>query len=112
MGIIGTSIKLEILMKDKLTIRNALAEEYPDTDLLFMTEDCYDAAILGVSVMCCGTSNEFHVIYDWDLIIQINIDQGMDEEEALEYFDYNQGGAYVGEQTPIYVRTRSNIIGE
>jgi len=100
------------MSKKKISIRDGLAEEYPDIDLLFMTEECYDAAILGVSVMCCGTSNSTQVIYDWDLVIKINIDQGMDEEEAIEYFDYNQGGAYIGECTPIYIRTKSNIIGE
>jgi len=99
-------------MGEATTIRDLLAEEYPDTDLLFMTEDCYDVAILGVSVMCCGTANEFHVIYDWDRVIEVNMECGMSEEEALEYFDFNQGGAYVGEHTPIYIRKQQNIIGE
>lgn len=93
-------------------IRDLLSEEYPEADLLYMSEECYDEAIMGVSVMCCGTGNEFKVIYDWDRVIEINMDQGMEEFEAMEFFDYNQGGAYVGEQTPIFVRTRSNIIGE
>jgi hypothetical protein len=88
--------------------RDLLADEYPDSDLLFMTEEIYDAAIIGVSVMCCGTQNQHQVIYDWDLVIKANMDLGMSEEEAIEYFEYNQGGAYVGEQTPIYIN-RSNI---
>jgi len=99
-------------MKTVETIRDRLAEEYPDSDLLFMTETEYDAAIIGVTVMCCGTGNEHAVIYDWDRVIEINIDSGMTEEEALEYFDYNQGGAYVGSQTPIFIRKQKNIIGE
>ena len=94
------------------SIRERLAEEYPDCDLLFMTESEYDVAILGISEMCCGTANKFQVVYDWNKVIEVNISMGMSEEEAIEYFDYNQGGAYVGEQTPIYVRTTSNIIGE
>ena len=101
------------------TIRDRLAEEYPDVDLLFMTEEEYDSAIIGVSVMCLGTGNNHQVIYDWDRIIQINMEMmgDMDEDEdletaAIEHFEYNQGGAYVGEHTPIYVRTKSNIIGE
>jgi hypothetical protein len=28
---------------------------------------------------------------------------GMTYEEAVEYFDFNVGGAYVGEQTPIFL---------
>jgi hypothetical protein len=27
----------------------------------------------------------------------------MSEEDALEHFDFNVSGAYVGEKTPIYV---------
>jgi hypothetical protein len=28
---------------------------------------------------------------------------GMEYDEALEYFDFNIAGAYVGEQTPIFI---------
>jgi hypothetical protein len=31
-------------------------------------------------------------------------DNEMSDEEALEYFEYNVIGAYVGEGTPIYIR--------
>jgi hypothetical protein len=100
-------------MTSKLTsVRERIAEEYPDTDLLFMDEDCYDAAVVGVSCMCLGTKNYHKVIYDVDLVIKVNMDLGMSEEEAIEYFEFNQGGAYVGEHTPIFVRTTSNVIGE
>ena len=109
---VETAFSLYLEGKMKVGIQERLAEEYPDVDLLFMTEKEYDVAIVGVSVMCLGTSNHHQVIYDWDLIIQANIDMGMTELEAIEFFDYNQGGAYVGEHTPIYIRNRSNIIGE
>ena len=85
-------------------IRDLIAAEYPDTDLLFMDELEFDAAVIGVSEMCAGTSNNHQVIYDWDLVIKVNMEMGMTEEEALEFFDYNQGGAYVGENTPIFVK--------
>ena len=102
-----------------MSIREKLAEEYPDVDLLFMDEAEYDAAILGVSQMCFGSENHFRVIYDWDKVIDINVemfDDDDDEEdpytEAIAHFDYNQGGAYMGEHTPIYIRRTNNIIGE
>jgi len=85
-------------------IRDLIAAEYPDTDLLFMDELEYDAAVIGVSEMCAGTSNNHQVIYDIDKVLQVNMEMGMTEEEALEFFDYNQGGAYVGENTPIFVK--------
>ena len=31
------------------------------------------------------------------------VKDGMDEEEAVEYYDYNIVGAYMGEFTPIYI---------
>lgn len=97
---------------NKMSIRERLAEEYPDVDLLFMTEEEYDAAIIGVTVMCQGTNNHHRVVYDYSKIIEINISMGMSELEAIEYFDYNQGDAYVGEHTPIFVINKSDIIGE
>jgi hypothetical protein len=42
-------------------------------------------------------------IYSKSKAIQCFIDQGMDEEQAYEYFDYNVAGAYVGGATPIFL---------
>jgi hypothetical protein len=42
-------------------------------------------------------------IYSKSKAIQCFIDQGMDEEQALEYFDYNVVGANVGDKTPIFL---------
>lgn len=42
--------------------------------------------------------------YDMDWIIQKLMKRdGMTHEEAVEYFEYNQLGAYVGKQTPIFL---------
>jgi hypothetical protein len=32
----------------------------------------------------------------------------MDLEDAIEYFDFNVSGAYVGEQTPLYIKTSTD----
>ena len=42
--------------------------------------------------------------YDYDLVIQSFIEEGMTEEEAIEHFEYNVIGAWVGERTPCYLR--------
>lgn len=43
------------------------------------------------------------VIYSVKKIIKILMTRdGMTEEEALEYYDYNMEGGWVGEQTPIW----------
>jgi hypothetical protein len=42
-------------------------------------------------------------IYSKKKAIQYFMEQGMDEEQAYEYFDYNIAGSYVGEATPIFL---------
>lgn len=56
----------------------------------------YDDAIVGVS------SKEI-VVYSINKIVEILMAEGMTDEEALEFFEYNIEGSYVGEKTPIYM---------
>ena len=44
-------------------------------------------------------------LYDTELCIAILMQDGMTEEEALEHFDYNVLGSYVGESTPAFTYT-------
>ena len=59
----------------------------------------HDNAIIGIA-------DTFHrndiVLYDTDIIIKNLMEEGMSNEEAIEYFRFNIVGSYVGEQTPIY----------
>ena len=66
-----------------------------------MSEIEFDEAIIGVAERI---GMEAVVAYDTDKIIEI-LSRDMTEEEAIEYFDFNIIGAYVGERTPIYVNT-------
>lgn len=63
---------------------------------LLLTADGYDAAILGVD------EQSMRIIYSVTKCIAILIEQGMEFEDAQEYFFYNVQGAYVGELTPIW----------
>ena len=59
----------------------------------WLTADGFDGAMIGVS----GEK----VVYSTDKCIEIlKSEHGMSEEEAIEYFDFNVQGAYVGEKTP------------
>ena len=69
-----------------------ILENYED----LLIADGYDDAIIGVS------TKEI-VIYSIPKILEILVKDGMDEDEALEFFEYNIEGAYVGEKTPIYM---------
>ena len=47
-------------------------------------------------------------IYDYDKCLKILIERdGMEYDEALEFFDFNVVGAYVGESTPVYLILRA-----
>jgi hypothetical protein len=64
--------------------------------------DGFNEAIIG---MCSdiATSGE-RLIYNANKCIDILIrDHEMSEEEAIEYFEFNVSGAYVGENTPIWL---------
>ena len=71
-------------------------DEFEDT--VFYDE--FDAAFVGFGW-------QFNVgpvaVYNQDLVMDILKARGMDEEGALEYFNFNIIGAYVGERTPIFL---------
>ena len=77
---------------------NIIIDAYPDTD--FLTADGFDIAIIGVE----EASNR--IIYSVDRCVKVLMDQGMSDEEAIEYFDFNVRGSYIGEQTPIWCEDR------
>ena len=45
--------------------------------------------------------------YDYDRVIQGYMADGMTEEEAVEFFEFNVIGAWVGERTPCFLRRMS-----
>ena len=78
--------------KSKIDI---FAERYPELELLKV--DGFDDAVVGVEL-----STE-RVVYDADLMIDILMQEGMEEIDAIDYLHYNVFNAYVGERTPIYI---------
>lgn len=42
-------------------------------------------------------------VYDREKCLNVLMKDGMDYEEAVDYFCFNVEGAYVGEQTPIFL---------
>lgn len=71
-----------------------IIEEYPDIE--FLSADGFEEAIIGV----CGEK----LVYSNDKCIEILMTRdGMSFDEAIEYFEFNVLGAYVGEKTPIWV---------
>lgn len=86
-------------------LQEDLAERY-DADLLFM--DGYDSALCGV---VSRIGQEPITCYDMDKVIKISMTMGMTEEEAIEHFEYNQIGGWVGSRTPCFIETLEDIRG-
>ena len=60
----------------------------------------YDDCIIGI---CNRFGQEPIVLYDQNKVIQKLMDDGMSGEEALEYFEFNQIGAWMGDRTPAFL---------
>lgn len=51
-----------------------------------------------------GVDRNGKLVYDIDKMINVLVARdGMQEDEAIEYLDFNVFGAYVGELTPVHV---------
>ncbi|KVP75111.1 hypothetical protein [Burkholderia ubonensis] len=66
-----------------------------------------DDAIVGL-VSGCG--KEPVVCYDRAKVIEILMKDGMDAEEAEEFFSVNIEGAYMGEGTPMFIESTKNLL--
>ena len=63
----------------------------------FLKADGFDDAIIGVD------ESSMRLIYSFSKCIEILISRdGMSEEDAIEYFNFNVSGSYVGKKTPIW----------
>ena len=79
--------------------REYLEAFHPDV----MTMDGFDDCILGI---CERINQESIVAYDLQKVLAKLQKQGMTEEEAIEWHEYNQLGAWVGESTPCFIDRR------
>jgi hypothetical protein len=71
-----------------------ITEYYYDEEIL--KADGFDDAVIGID------QNTMRLIYSVRKCIEILVLGGMSVEEAIEYFDFNTKGSYVGEKTPIW----------
>jgi len=70
-----------------------ILEWFPEEELLIA--DGFDNAIIGID------EASMRLIYSVSKCIEI-LNTEMTEEEAVEYFNFNVMGAYMGEKTPIW----------
>lgn len=70
-----------------------IIEQYQDEEILIA--DGFDEAVIGID------TKSMRLIYSVSKCIEI-LCRDMNEEESIEYFEYNVSGSYVGEKTPIW----------
>jgi hypothetical protein len=61
--------------------------------------DGFDDCIIGVG----QRFTDHFVVYDLKKVIAKLMEQGMSEEEAIEFHEFNQLGAWVGPGTPVFL---------
>lgn len=83
-----------------MTILEQIFETYPDE--LFLKADGYDDAVIGVYDDSFNTG-KMKLVYSVSKCIEILMkDNDMEYSVALEFFEFNTLGAYVGDDTPIW----------
>jgi hypothetical protein len=60
----------------------------------------FDEAVIGVGRRC---SQPDLIVYSIEKCLAILVKQGMSDEEAEEYFEFNVVGGWVGEETPMWM---------
>ena len=70
-----------------------------EEDILILEPDDFDAAIIGIAERI-GMNRV--LAYDKGKCIEVLM-KDMSEDEAIEYFDYNTLGAWMGDGTPIFI---------
>lgn len=72
---------------------NSIIENYPEET--FLVANGFDNAVIGVD------QQSMRLIYSVSKCIDI-LTEDMSQEDAIEHFEFNVSGSYVGEQTPIW----------
>ena len=82
--------------------RQQIADNYVGGDeFLFMDPEYFDEAIIGVASNSVGMSA---VAYSEPKVIELLIKHDkMTPDEAMEYYQFNILGAYLGENTPVFI---------
>jgi len=77
----------------------SILENWPDEQLTIA--DGFDEAVIGIDVV--GE----RIIYSVQKVIDILMERdGMDEQDAIDWYEYNMQSTYVGEHTPIWCEDR------
>jgi hypothetical protein len=86
--------------------RQQIEDFFEDTGMKVLLMDGFDEALIGTSQRI---NEPMLAVYSYDMMLDLLMDRdGMEVDEAMEYIEYNCVGAWIGEQTPIIVRSLEN----
>lgn len=88
-----------------MDLPDIIADLYPDC-LAMDPAGTYDGCIMGV-VHAFG--REPCIAYNYEKVLARLVVGGMDEDEAVEFFEFNIVGSYVGPATPVFVETFEDV---
>jgi|TARA_Y100000310_G_C20704121_1_gene833237 hypothetical protein len=77
-----------------------IRDNYPE----LMVMDGFDDCIIGVTN---HFTNNASIAYSMEKVFDKLVKDGMSHDEAVEYFEFNMLGAYVGEYTPTFINDMS-----
>lgn len=80
---------------------DAIKELVEEFDCLIMVADGFDDAIIGVT-------EDFRAVYSRQKCIEV-LERDMPYEDAVDYFEFNVEGAYMGERTPLFINIFENV---
>jgi len=82
----------------KMNNLDLILEQYPEET--FLRADGFDDCVIGFDF---GFGDNIRLIYSVKKILDKLVQSSeMTDDDAIEYFEYNMRGGYVGEKTPIW----------
>lgn len=82
--------------KSKINPIDVIREHFPEAVVM----DGYDDCIIGI---CQRFGQESIVAYDRKKVIRKLMKDGMSYDDAEEFHEFNQAGAWVGKETPCFI---------
>lgn len=93
---------IKLHMEGKMTKeerREAWLDTVSEMEPELIVYDGLDDALIGLGQQFNTTA----LVYDIKKVIEIFVEDGMSEEDAVEHFNFNVVGAWTGEHTPIFL---------
>ena len=88
---------------------DTFADRHEDEKIL--RADGLDEACIGWTDSWNGDERNIRLVYDIGKVINILQERdGMTYEDAVEFYDFNIGGAYLGKGTPVFINTLQDTV--